>query len=131
MDISSLIKAIFDPQLIRSAWVQEIIKPGDVFRLKVIEIKDNQRALVDFGKFRALAEVKFPVKAGADLLVVSHEVSGTVAIFAVQEPQPFSLTVLHNNDGESELLDDDGVGGAGEVRTPPALAHRARPRRAP
>jgi hypothetical protein len=74
MDISSLIKAIFDPQLIRSAWVQEIIKPGDVFRLKVIEIKDNQRALVDFGKFRALAEVKFPVKAGADLLA---KVTGT------------------------------------------------------
>jgi hypothetical protein len=74
MDISSLIKAIFDPQLIRSAWVQEIIKPGDVFRLRVIEIKDNQRALVDFGKFRALAEVKFPVKAGADLLA---KVTGT------------------------------------------------------
>jgi hypothetical protein len=74
MDISSLIKAIFDPQLIRSAWVQEIIKPGDVFRLKVIEIKDKQHALVDFGKFRALAEVKFPVKAGADLLA---KVTGT------------------------------------------------------
>lgn len=54
MDISLLIKAIFDPHLNRSAWVQEFIKPGDVFNLKIIEVKDDQRALVDFGKFRAL-----------------------------------------------------------------------------
>ena len=74
MDISSLIQAIFDPQLNRSSWVQEVIKPGDVFRLRVIDVKDNHRALVDLGKFRALAEIKFPVKAGADLLV---KVTGT------------------------------------------------------
>jgi hypothetical protein len=74
MDISSLLQAILDPQLNRSAWVQEVIKPGDVFRLKVIDVKDNHRALVDLGKFRALAEIKFPVKAGADLLV---KVTGT------------------------------------------------------
>jgi hypothetical protein len=29
MDISSLLQAILDPQLNRSAWVQEVIKPGD------------------------------------------------------------------------------------------------------
>ena len=71
MDISSLLQAILDPQLNRSAWVQKVIKPGDVFRLKVIDVKDNHRALVDLGKFRALAEIKFPVKAGADLLVTA------------------------------------------------------------
>ena len=74
MDISSLLQAIFAPQQNRPAWVQEVIKPGDVFRLKVIDVKDNHRALVDLGKFRALAEIKFPVKAGADLLV---KVTGT------------------------------------------------------
>ena len=67
MDISSLLQAIFDPRLNRSAWIQEIIKPGDVFNLKIIEVKDDQRVLIDLGKFRALAEVKFPVKPGAEL----------------------------------------------------------------
>lgn len=68
MDISSLLQAIFDPRLNRSTWIQEIIKPGDVFNLRIIKVKDDQRVLVDLGKFRALAEVKFPVKPGAELL---------------------------------------------------------------
>jgi hypothetical protein len=55
MDISSLLQAILDPRLNRSAWFQEIVKPGDVFNLKIIEVQDNHRALVDRGKFRALA----------------------------------------------------------------------------
>ena len=68
MDASSLLQAIFDPRLNRSTWIQEIIKPGDVFNLRIIKVKDDQRVLVDLGKFRALAEVKFPVKPGAELL---------------------------------------------------------------
>ena len=74
MDISSLLQAIVDPRLNRSVWIQQIIKPGDVFNLKIIEVKDDQRVLVDLGKFRALAEVKFPVKPGAELLA---KVTGT------------------------------------------------------
>jgi hypothetical protein len=80
MDISSLIQAIFDPQLNRSTWVQEVISPGDVFRLRVIDVKDNHRALVDFGKFRALAEIGFPVKAGADLLVKVTDTDGQLRL---------------------------------------------------
>ena len=80
MDISSLIKVIFDPQLNRSAWMQEIVKPGDVFSLKIIDIKDNQRALVDFGKFRAIAEIKFPVQIGAELLVKATDTDGQLRL---------------------------------------------------
>ena len=47
MDLSLLIKAIFDPHINRSAWVEKIIKPGDIFDIKVIEVRDDQRALVD------------------------------------------------------------------------------------
>jgi hypothetical protein len=100
MDIASLIKAIFDPQLIRSAWVQEIIKPGDVFRLKVIEVKDNHLALVDFGKFRALAEVKFPVKAGADLLA---KVTGTEGQLRLQLIHSQSRAVAGGQDDTGQL----------------------------
>jgi hypothetical protein len=106
MDISALIKAIFDPQMIRSAWVQEIIKPGDVFRLKVIEVKDNQHALVDLGKFRALAEVKFPVKAGADLLA---KVTGTEGQLQLQLINSESRAPVgdKNNSGQLKILSFD------------------------
>ena len=100
MDISSLIQAIFDPQLNRSAWVQEVIKPGDVYRLKVIDVKDNHRALVDLGKFRALAEIKFPVKAGADLLV---KVTGTEGQLRLQLIDSESRAVVGSKNSSSQL----------------------------
>ena len=100
MDISSLLQAIFDPQQNRSAWVQEVIKPGDVIRLKVIDVKDNQRALVDLGKFRALAEIKFPVKAGADLLV---KVTGTEGQLRLQLIDSESRAAGAGKNGSAQL----------------------------
>jgi hypothetical protein len=83
MDISLLIKAIFDPHVNRSAWIQKIIKPGDIFDIKVIEVKDDQRALVDFGTFRALAKIQFPVKAGADFLAKVTDTAGQLRLQAI------------------------------------------------
>jgi len=80
MDISLLTNAIFDPHLNRSAWVQEFIKPGDVFNINIIEVKDDQGALVDFGKFRALAKVQFPIKAGADIPVKVADTEGQLRL---------------------------------------------------
>lgn len=80
MDISLLIKAIFDPHINRSAWVKEIIKPGDVFNIKIVEVKNDQRALVDFGKFRALASVQFPVKAGTEMLAKVTDTTGQLRL---------------------------------------------------
>jgi 2',3'-cyclic-nucleotide 2'-phosphodiesterase (5'-nucleotidase family) len=40
------------------------------------------------------------------LLLVANEVSGTVTAYAVERDAPYTLTVLHNNDGESDLLPD-------------------------
>lgn len=45
---------------------------------------------------------------GQALLVVSHEISGTIAIYTVDAANaqlPSMLTILHNNDGESQLLE--------------------------
>jgi hypothetical protein len=100
MDISSLLQAIFDPRLNRSGWVQEVIKPGDVFRLKVIDVKENHRALVDLGKFRALAEIQFPVKAGADLVV---KVTGTEGQLRLQLIDPESRAVVGRKNGSGQL----------------------------
>jgi 2',3'-cyclic-nucleotide 2'-phosphodiesterase (5'-nucleotidase family) len=44
---------------------------------------------------------------GKALVVVSNEVSGTVTVYSAGEAQqPYSLAILHNNDGESDLLGD-------------------------
>ena len=85
MDISLLLKAFFDPHLNRSAWVQEFIKPGDVFNIKIIEVKDDQRALVDFGKFRALAKVQFPIKAGVDILAKVTDTDGQLRLQVIDQ----------------------------------------------
>ena len=75
-----LIKAIFDPHINRSALIQKIIKPGDVFDIKIIEVKDDQRALADFGKFRALAKIQFPVKAGSDFVARVTDTAGQLRL---------------------------------------------------
>ncbi len=59
---------------------------------------------------------------GVALVVTANEVSGTVSIFAVNEmpdmpATPFALRILHNNDGESQLLpDDEGLGGVAQFK---------------
>ena len=106
MDISSLLQAILDPRLNRSAWLQDIVKPGDVFNLKVIEVQGNQRALVDLGKFRALAEVKFPVKAGAELLVKVGDTDGQLRLQVV-DPDSKDLAGRKNVLGRLEILSFD------------------------
>ncbi len=42
------------------------------------------------------------------LIVVSNEVSGTVTVYSAGEAvAPYTLAVFHNNDGESDLLEED------------------------
>jgi len=106
MDISSLLQAILDPRLNRSSWLQDVVKPGDVFNLKIIEVQDNHRALVDLGKFRALAEVKFPVKAGAELLVKVSDTDGQLRLQVV-DPDSKDLAGRKNVLGRLEILSYD------------------------
>ncbi|MBX2822188.1 MAG: choice-of-anchor I family protein [Rhodothermaceae bacterium] len=59
---------------------------------------------------------------GVDMLAVANEVSGSVSLFVIGEipNAPVQLTVLHNNDGESQLLFAPGqedFGGAARFKT--------------
>jgi hypothetical protein len=106
MDIASLIKAIFNPQLNRSAWMREIVQPGDVFDLKIIDVKDNHRALVDFGKFRAMAEIKFPVNIGDHLLVKVTDTEGQLRL-QLFDPDSKALSGSKNVIKTLEILSAD------------------------
>lgn len=47
-----------------------ILGPGDKLDGKIIEIKNNGKVLIDFGPFRALADIKFSIKPGETLRLI-------------------------------------------------------------
>jgi hypothetical protein len=68
MNMSSLISVYFDPKIKDIGIDRATIKTGDILRLRVLEILSDHRVAVDFGKFRANAEIKFPVTVGEELM---------------------------------------------------------------
>jgi hypothetical protein len=56
------------------------LKPGDLLTVKVIEVFENRRALVDLGRFRALADISFPVAAGDVMRVRVQETCGQLRL---------------------------------------------------
>ena len=67
------------------------LKPGDLLNVKVLDVFKDQRAMVDLGRFRAMAEITFPVAAGDDLRVMVRETQGRLSLQLVPasgEPAP-------------------------------------------
>ena len=86
MNISSLINVYFDSELKKTALDQHALKPGDILRLRVLDILSDQRVTADFGKFRANAEIKFPVNRGEEFVVK-----------VVETGQQLRLRVMHSD----------------------------------
>ncbi len=66
MDISSQFTVSIKPDSLKSPLNKIAYKPGSTIRLKVIELRGD-RALIDFGAFRATADIKSPVMLGDEL----------------------------------------------------------------
>ena len=64
----NLINVYLDPKVKEIGIDRGVIKTGDILRFKVLEIFSDGRVAVDFGKFRANAEIKFPVTVGDELM---------------------------------------------------------------
>jgi hypothetical protein len=64
MKIPSIIKSIVLPNSERPPAAQTQLNVGDKLVGKVLELKGDSRAMVDFGRFRALSDLGFPVKEG-------------------------------------------------------------------
>ena len=56
------------PELSKSLMRMNALTPGSILKLKILELRGD-RALIDFGKFRATAEIKIPVILGEELWV--------------------------------------------------------------
>ena len=63
MDISSQITVAIKPELYQFVLKTSSFKPGSTLTLKVVELRGD-RALIDFGQFRATADIKIPVALG-------------------------------------------------------------------
>jgi hypothetical protein len=68
MAITSQITVSFKPDLSASLLNLDAIKPGKILKIKILELRGD-RALIDFGKFRATADIKVPVALGEELRV--------------------------------------------------------------
>jgi hypothetical protein len=80
MEIGSII------DILRSLPETAALKPGDLLTVKVLEVFENQRALVDLGRFRALADITFAVAVGDELRVRVQETRGQLRLQLAPTP---------------------------------------------
>ena len=85
MDVTSQITVSLKPELTKSSFDQNTLKPGNILKLKILELRGD-RALIDFGNFRATADIKVPVIRGQELRVKILE-SGRQLKMGVLKPE--------------------------------------------
>ena len=85
MAIASQITVSMKPELSKSLMSMNALAPGSILKLKILELRGD-RALIDFGKFRATAEIKIPVVLGEELRV-RVLASGKQLIMGVISPE--------------------------------------------
>jgi hypothetical protein len=68
MEINSQITVSVKPEFYKSKLKMGALEPGSTLKLKIISL-NGDRALIDFGNFRATANIKIPVTLGQELMV--------------------------------------------------------------
>jgi hypothetical protein len=80
VEFGEFIRVVFGSETQPAPRVVRRLQPGDALRLKVLEVREDQRALVDLGRFRAMAEVSFPVRAGDEMSVTVIDTRGPLRL---------------------------------------------------
>ncbi len=106
MDISSFIKSIANPEIRRFFSSQDIINIGDELTGKIVDFKSDGRVLVDFGKFRALAEVSFPVSKSQVIHVKVAEIGEQIKLSLI-DPETKKIDMTKNLISKLEIVSDD------------------------
>jgi len=83
--ISNLIRSMSNSEFQTSSLEKDTLKVGDNLLGRVIEIKNSGKALIDFGRFRALARTQFPVREG-DVIDVKVLEKGTPIKLGLNNP---------------------------------------------
>jgi len=69
MNISQYIEFVINSELLKLLDAQQLIKTGDILKGTVVDFIKDDLVLIDFGTFRARAEVNFNVKKGQNINV--------------------------------------------------------------
>jgi predicted acyltransferase (DUF342 family) len=99
MELSSLIELFLGSEVEKFLSNRKELNVGDKLQGKIIELKDHGKILIDFIKFRTIANVKFPVKVGDKINVVLVEKNDNLK-FSLQKSNNFitvdSKTIINN-----------------------------------
>jgi len=106
MDISSFIKLIANPEIRSSILGPDIVKLGDELTGKILDFKSDGRTLVDFGKFRTLAEVNFPVSKSQVINVRVVEIGEQVKLSLI-DPETKKSDITKNLISKLEIVSND------------------------
>jgi hypothetical protein len=63
------------------------LRVGDLLRIKVVEVFEDQRILVDLGRWRTMAVVRFPVAVGDEFLARVQDASGQLRLQRIELPE--------------------------------------------
>jgi hypothetical protein len=85
MEIPPQITVSIKPELLPTVLKTSLFQPGSTLVLKVLELRGD-RALIDFGNFRATADIKVPVTLGEEMLVKVQE-SGKQLKLSILNPE--------------------------------------------
>jgi hypothetical protein len=91
MEIPPQITVSIKPDVHQAVLNTDMFKPGSILRLKVLELRGD-RALIDFGNFRTIADVKIPVALGEELLVRVEELGRQLKLNLLNPEQIKTLT---------------------------------------
>jgi hypothetical protein len=91
MEIVPQISVSIRPDLYQSVLNTNMCKPGSTLKLRVLELRGD-RALIDFGNFRATADVKIPVTLGEELLVRVQEFGRQLKLNVINPEQVKALS---------------------------------------
>jgi len=95
MEINSQITISIKPDAPKSHLKMSALEPGSTLKLKIIALNGG-RALIDFGNFRATADIKIPVSLGEELTVRVLEAGRQLKLGVINSDQknPIPLEVM-------------------------------------
>ncbi len=85
MAVSGYINIPVGGELEKFLTSRSLINVGETLEGKVVQLQDNNRVLIDFGKFRAVAQINFPVNEGSVIPVSVTSKEGGQLVMRIAE----------------------------------------------